>query len=152
MDGANYNSGIICSVSALARNHWHFKAIPGRNFISTSTELDGHGNERWPTEVTSNTYHRGAPMTQSSLVCVRTAAHWCTWHPRPGTPTRPWCSWSGACRYTCPIRTAQCAYMKRPGGGMWAWSRHCCPKEPWWTPRPRWTSAHPGCIFFSVRQ
>ena len=39
----------------LAKKRW--------NFISTSIELHGHGDERWPTEVTSNTHFRGVRVT-----------------------------------------------------------------------------------------
>ena len=38
------------------------------NFISTFTELHLHGDERWPTEVTSTTYSRGVGQAWHKLV------------------------------------------------------------------------------------
>ena len=40
------------------------------NFISTFTELHAHSDERWPTEVTSNTYFRGVQFNASVPTCL----------------------------------------------------------------------------------
>ena len=37
------------------------------NFLSTFTELHSHGDERWPTAVTSNTYFRDAQYNRSQF-------------------------------------------------------------------------------------
>ena len=47
----------ICRNISFAPGKW---SLHSRwNFISTFTDLHVHGDERWPTEVTSNTYFRG---------------------------------------------------------------------------------------------
>ena len=44
--------------------------------ISTFTELVHiHGEERWPTEVTSNTYFRGVDLPRAVQVALDTSPH-----------------------------------------------------------------------------
>ena len=56
--------GQFCNIScALDKQSLHSRW----NFISISTELHGHGDERWPMDVMSKTYFRGVGSTIPSI-------------------------------------------------------------------------------------
>ena len=68
----------------LCNRKWSFHSR--WNFISTFTELHVHGDERWPLEVTSNTYFRGVCHCSVRLTKATTKraakSEWNRTHPR----------------------------------------------------------------------
>ena len=102
------------------------------NFIPTLTELHGHGDDRWPTEVTSATYLGGA------------WPHW-PWRPCGGSAAscarRPWACWNGWVPGAAPCSSTRCRWP-----GTWRSPSRCRTEGGTWTrcPPTARRSSRPG--------